>query len=261
MVRTPTKWVAGSAFLAVALVSGASWAQPQPQPQPQGQWGAQVGTGGASWNGQGNGFQAPKKLTGFGVFNDFALTGSLGNILSYTARSAGDVVDSSGRSAKSRIEAGLGTNIAPGLALDYFVTDGLSLGGELRYIKDRDDKTISIAPRIGYNIDFNDTFSIWPQLGIRFASSTEATDHTVTTGANVQTYTNEREVSSFALLVNAPILYHVAKNFFLGAGPTFSTTLTSKVKVSSNDPSVAAGSADGIKETSIGLAALVGGHF
>jgi opacity protein-like surface antigen len=253
MVRTPTKWVAGSAFLAVALVSGASWAQPQPQQQPQGQWGAQVGTNGSSWNAQGNGFQAPKKLTGFGVFNDFALTGSLGNVVSYTSRSQGD---------KSAFEVGVGTAIG-GLGLDYFVVDGLSIGGDIRYRNDRDLKTIGLAPRIGYNIDLNDTFSIWPGLGIEYKlGTTSSTTNVPATGASpATTYDNKVEVSTFALNVRLPFLYHVAKNFFLGAGPTFSVDLVSKVKTSSNDPSVKGETTDGIKETTIGLAALVGGHF
>jgi hypothetical protein len=84
---------------------------------------------------------------------------------------------------------GQGTNV-PRLALDYFVIEGLSLGGSFVYIHrsteietDGDavdgpsSSTVLLHPRVGYAYAFDETFSIWPRLGITwFQSSSESTD-------------------------------------------------------------------------------------
>ena len=61
----------------------------------------------------------------------------------------------------------------PRFSVDGFVTDGLSLGGSLAiwstewnagWARGSSD-SVMIAPRVGYAIDFNDTFGFWPRGG------------------------------------------------------------------------------------------------
>lgn len=76
------------------------------------------------------------------------------------------------------------TNI-PRLALDYFPTDGFSIGGSVFFMsssmsRDLDPDpgnssgdvgtftTWGIHPRVGYAYPFDETFSIWPRAGITY---------------------------------------------------------------------------------------------
>ncbi len=76
----------------------------------------------------------------------------------------------------------------PRLALDYFVVDGVSIGGNLVYAHSSGSidtpagsndtgstDVFGIAPRVGYAYQFDETFSIWPRAGITYASSTTTT--------------------------------------------------------------------------------------
>ncbi|MBK9001071.1 MAG: hypothetical protein IPM35_35565 [Myxococcales bacterium] len=83
--------------------------------------------------------------------------------------------------------------VAPRIGFDYFVIDGLSIGGAFAYTSDKEegDETVgnnsgdlpeetssafAIAPRVGYCFMFNDTVGIWPRGGFTYASGKEETD-------------------------------------------------------------------------------------
>jgi len=83
--------------------------------------------------------------------------------------------------------------VAPRIGFDYFVIDGLSIGGALAYYSsehdgdetlgnnsaDIDKETDSgwaIAPRVGYCFMFNDMVGIWPRGGFTYAAGKEETD-------------------------------------------------------------------------------------
>jgi hypothetical protein len=59
----------------------------------------------------------------------------------------------------------------PRIAFDYFVIDGLSLGGALGFSANDGDakyREFIVAPRVGYAFMFSDTVGVWPRLGITY---------------------------------------------------------------------------------------------
>ncbi|HEU4407966.1 MAG TPA: hypothetical protein VFS43_22080 [Polyangiaceae bacterium] len=220
------------------LVAPAAWAQG---------WGAQ---GGVSTGGGGSySYSGPAvgdTHANFGLANQFVLSTNLDVGFVYTARSGGDPpLDQS----TSDFSVLFGTNIGRLWALDYFVIDNLSIGGQVEYTtrNDGDDSVFSIAPRVGYNIAFSDDFSIWPQAGVTFSSEKGTGD---VAGAPVET--TER---AFGLFLNAPILYHITNHFFLGAGPFINTELSHSAEAEGGD------SADLPKTTNVGIQSVLGGYL
>ncbi|MBX3129868.1 MAG: hypothetical protein KF718_24340 [Polyangiaceae bacterium] len=134
--------------------------------------------------------------------------------------------------------------IAP--ALDYFVTDGVSVGGQIAFWRasqgDDSMQMIGIGPRVGYNLGLTETISLWPKVGVRYAM--------LSTKADVGGTTVESDGSKLTLQAHVPLLIHPAKHFFIGIGPTFEMDLMSKVEDN-----------DGNKDTAFGLASVVGGWF
>ncbi|MEZ4227293.1 MAG: hypothetical protein R3B13_40525 [Polyangiaceae bacterium] len=76
----------------------------------------------------------------------------------------------------------------PRLALDYFVMEGLSVGGSFIFMTSSNEtetsaggtsatvdggstRTLALHPRIGYAIPFDETFSIWPRGGIMYVNN------------------------------------------------------------------------------------------
>jgi hypothetical protein len=132
-------------------------------------------------------------------------------------------------------------------AADYFVIQGLSVGGFLQYTHSHvstpndagvgstvvNTDTYGIGARVGYNISFADAVSWWPLLGLGYA----------TTGGDVSS-------NALTLSLFAPILYHPVSHFFMGIGPIIATDL------SANGPKPNVG-----KETTYGLQFVIGGWF
>jgi len=113
--------------------------------------------------------------------------------------------------------------IAP--AADYFVIQGLSVGGQISYShihssaggttttgtsSSSDVDAFGIGPRIGYNIPINDYLSFWPKVGLIYTDM-------ATSGASG---------STFDVQFYAPLLLHLAPHFFAGLGPGIQTDLT-----------------------------------
>ena len=93
-------------------------------------------------------------------------------------------------------------------ALDYFIGNGISVGGVVGFGYSSGSPastTVNLGARAGFNQGLNEHVSFWPTIGIDGSA-------THNTGWN----------STAALEVFAPFLYHVAPHFFLGAGPFLS---------------------------------------
>jgi len=138
-------------------------------------------------------------------------------------------------------------------AVDYFIIQGLSLGGQISYSHTHastgggttgtggstsaDVDAFGIGPRIGYNIPINDYLSFWPKVGLIFSDLS-------TKGASGNT---------FDVQLYAPVLLHLAPHFFAGLGPGIQTDLTASASaggVSAPNPP---------KTTSYGLYFTIGG--
>jgi hypothetical protein len=82
-------------------------------------------------------------------------------------------------------------------ALDYFIGNGVSVGGVVGYFHSG-STTVSFGARAGFNQNLTEKITFWPMAGI---------------------YGAYHNGSSVAAEVFAPFLYHPAQHFFLGAGP------------------------------------------
>jgi len=136
-------------------------------------------------------------------------------------------------------------------AADYFVIQGLSVGGQISYAhahsggtttgtttsSSSDTDTFGIGPRIGYNIPIGDLLSFWPKLALIF---------TDVAGSGYS-------YNTFDVQLYAPLLLHLAPHFFVGLGPQIQTDLA--VSANSAGQSVK----DPPKTTSYGLYFTIGG--
>lgn len=143
------------------------------------------------------------------------------------------------------------TTFRIGPAADYFVVDNVSVGAQLAYAHlGEDTNQIRISPRVGYHLALGDQLSLWPTAGIYW--QTLGSKFTTTVGGN--STTTDVSSSQLGLVLDVPILFHPASNFFLGLGPRLTMDLTSTSK--SGDVS-----ADGSKTTDIGVVTTIGGFF
>ena len=96
--------------------------------------------------------------------------------------------------------------IQPGL--DYFIGNGISVGGVVGFgftSGNPNSTTVNLGARAGFNQGLTEHVSFWPTIGIDGSYN-----HATTSNSTAQ------------LEVFAPFLYHVAPHFFLGAGPFLS---------------------------------------
>ncbi len=150
-------------------------------------------------------------------------------------------------------------------AADYFVIQGLSVGGFVDYthksVSTSDtlgtSVTIStdsfgIGPRVGYDLPLGDVLSFWPKVGVAFTY--------MATGGYLATGTPAGALppgngNAFTLSFDAPLLYHPVSHLFLGLGPRVSTDLSSSYSPNSG------ASFTMPKTTSFGLVFTLGGWF
>jgi hypothetical protein len=146
-------------------------------------------------------------------------------------------------STTSHSGGGSSTDVVLAPALDYFVIDNLSVGGQLSltWSKNGDwhGTGFGLAPRVGYDVPFADQLSFWPHLALFYAGFSDS---------------NDTSSTKIGVTVYAPLLLHPAQHFFIGLGPRVSTDLSSRA--SSHGLS-----GDGDKQTSIALTSTVGGWF
>jgi hypothetical protein len=93
--------------------------------------------------------------------------------------------------------------LQPGL--DYFIGNGISVGGVVGVAHSSGSTTVNLGARAGFNQGLTEHVSFWPTIGVDGSYNHAATS-----------------TSTAALEVFAPFLYHVAPHFFLGAGPFLS---------------------------------------
>jgi hypothetical protein len=107
----------------------------------------------------------------------------------------------------------------PRVGFDYFVIDGLSLGGSLTLIHaagENDSQTgFLFAPRIGYAYMFSDVVGIWPRGGFSYAHVGESPDDPALNGESSHI---------FAFEIDVPLLIAPVKNFAITVGPLFDLT-------------------------------------
>lgn len=151
------------------------------------------------------------------------------------------------------------TNI-PRLALDYFVVEGVSIGGSFIFLsssaEQEDDAgtadigtrtTWAIHPRVGYAYAFDETFSIWPRLGVTYLSSSFESDAT------------ETSFSAFDLTGELMLGISPIENFAFLIGPYLDLGLSGSGE--STDLSTNNTLEADTKLTSFGLAVSVLGYY
>jgi len=153
----------------------------------------------------------------FGHAGQLAISSDAALAISHTAPSEGSGV----------------TNVTLAPAVDYFVIDGLSVGGfvSLDYttIGDWDATEFGIGPRVGYNIELSDLVSVWPKIGMSFRSVSQSRE--VAQGDQSVAISNDS--SGVALNLFAPIMFHPATHFFAGFGPFLDASLSGDNKATS----------------------------
>ncbi len=211
-------------FSAVVATSGSALAQ------AQGQWGGTYQP------------QMPRRSTSIDNLGEemqfvFGVDGVMGVdiIRDKTERSAGgQTVETTQKSSQISLFGG-GAAVLPRLALDYFVTEGISVGGSFIFISRSGEietsgggqsqtqdggsqQLLAIHPRVGYAFPFDETFSIWPRLGFLYTSTantpgdpvgggTAGPDTTDTaTDVTLEAMVGISPFSHFAILVG-PYLY------------------------------------------------------
>jgi hypothetical protein len=114
-------------------------------------------------------------------------------------------------------------------AIDYFLVDGLSIGGftEFMYVSNNGGhaSTFGMGPRVGYNWTLSDLISFWPKVGLSIQNTSLTGNPTVTsTGAAVSSTTVS--TTNLAIDLYVPLMFHPAPHFFAGIGPFLDADLT-----------------------------------
>jgi hypothetical protein len=152
----------------------------------------------------------------------------------------------------------------PRLALDFFVTEGVSLGGSFFFMssslsqeQDPDPNNVSgdvgtlttwgISPRVGYAYAIDETFSIWPRLGITYMNTNFEDDDG-----------NEQNLN--ALELTAEVMFGISpfSHFAILIGPFLDLGLSGNAK---SKPNVGDSSEVDTKLTSFGLAVSIVGYY
>jgi hypothetical protein len=148
------------------------------------------------------------------------------------------------------------TNV-PRLAVDFFVAEGLSLGGSFSYVSDAltrertgrgggtdvTIRSILFHPRLGYAAPIDETFSIWPRAGVTYVSVTIEDDDGDESSIRTWAVTGElmfgiSPMSHFAILVGPFVDYGFGgeveqeRTISGGAGaPSVTETVTEDIKM------------------------------
>jgi hypothetical protein len=169
--------------------------------------------------------------------------------------------------------AGLGpsTTTIPRLALDYFVTEGVSLGASFIYYTQSGEQetepdagggtttdlgtqsVIVIHPRIGYSFIIDETFAIWPRAGITWGQGKRESEQDDGTGTGTMV-SFEQTRSAFDLSLDVPIVISPMEHFAILIGPFLDLGVGGTIS------STGAEDIDS-KQTSFGLATGVVGYF
>lgn len=135
----------------------------------------------------------------------------------------------------------------PKVGFDYFVIDGLTIGGSLVYAStshtatrelpvvggtvsnDTTGSAFVLAPRVGYAYMFSDVVGIWPRGGFTYHHQSAEDDGS---GAKVS-------LDGFALSVDAPFVISPVEHFGFLVGPGLDLGLSGSAETSApNTPTV-----------------------
>lgn len=149
--------------------------------------------------------------------------------------------------------ASTSVTFAPGI--DYFVSDGTSIGGEVvighSSGNDLDESganeefsstSLSFVLRAGFNLRLADVASIWLNGGVGYGS----VDWSVSTAMGTNQHTSTRGW----IEASAPFLVHPARHFFVGAGPAVFHELSNRDQYNYEN-----------KQTQLALRLVLGGWF
>jgi hypothetical protein len=114
--------------------------------------------------------------------------------------------------------------LMPRIGLDYFIIDGLSLGGSLTFLSasvhdarnpnnDGSATMFLFQPRVGYAYMFGDVVGIWPRGGFAYTHGSVDPDL-------APSWSNHY----FALDIDVPLIIAPVKNFAFTVGPVFDIT-------------------------------------
>jgi len=106
----------------------------------------------------------------------------------------------------------------PRAAVDFFVTDGLSLGGSLGFYSwggDADRSGLLLYPRVGYAIGLGHSVTLWPRGGLSYFS-----EETAGGGA---------EYSQLAISGECQFLLWPSRGFAIMMGPTLDLGVSGEV--------------------------------
>jgi hypothetical protein len=165
----------------------------------------------------------------------------------------------SGSSYTSSDASGFHFGITP--SVDYFILPHFSIGGFIsigystsKYysmcsaygseLQKGDATSVSVGPRLGYDIAFSDFFSWFITLGFSYGNVIR---NTSTADGYPLMNTSENII---AMRVYAPILAHLAPHFYVGFGPSLYTELSH---------SYGANVKSDTKQTTFGASLIVGG--
>jgi hypothetical protein len=108
-------------------------------------------------------------------------------------------------------------------AADYFIAPHFSVGAQLGFeLLTGSGSTNTVfwgSPRVGYAIPLGTKVSVWPRLGVFLAHASAS----VSSGGS-------SSATGFGVQFSIPVLFHLSRHFFLGAGPYLSAQLTGDVK-------------------------------
>jgi hypothetical protein len=101
----------------------------------------------------------------------------------------------------------------PRLAFDFFITNGLSLGGSFivlsRSPEGSNQTDFVVAPRVGFGYMFTRVIGIWPRGGISYWHSSRSTDNARASA----------DAHSFAFDLDVPLLIAPTRSFAIELGP------------------------------------------
>lgn len=132
-------------------------------------------------------------------------------------------------------------------SLDYFISPNFSVGGLVTFTHQTNvaspigvaDMTLfGLGARAGYHIVLTNVLSLWLRGGLVYLHDSWDTGPVDDSG------------NLFQLQLFAPVLWHPAPHFFIGAGPALTTDLVSSF-----------GDNDRAKETSFGILSTIGGYW
>jgi hypothetical protein len=119
----------------------------------------------------------------------------------------------------------------PRFAFDYFVTNGLSIGGSIGYwsmggeVKDGgnlpDQHIFTFAPRVGYGVMFGRVVGIWPRGGVTYFTGT----------SSLNAINANADVNGFGLNLDVPFVFSPMNHFAILAGPGVDLSLAGGGKV------------------------------